>query len=70
MTAIFSKPKLPAVTPLPKTPSREDPEVEDARRKAVVAAQLVKGRGSTWLSGGAANDNTGALLGRRTAMGA
>ena len=39
-------------------PTREDPEVEEARRKAVVAARLSRGRASTQLTG---PDGTGVV---------
>ena len=32
-------------------PTREDPAIEEARRKAVIAARLSKGRSSTQLTG-------------------
>ena len=34
-----------------EAPTREDPAIEEARRKAVVAARLSRGRASTQLTG-------------------
>ncbi len=50
MSALFSKPKMPAVKDVP-VPSRTDAEVQSAadeeRRK-----QFAAGRASSWLTGG------------------
>ncbi|MDZ4253547.1 MAG: hypothetical protein U1A72_13350 [Sulfuritalea sp.] len=47
MTALFSSPKLPAPAPVVAAPSREDPAVEEARRKTIIQARLARGRAST-----------------------
>lgn len=58
----------PAVAPAPVQPSREDPAVEEARRREVVAQRKQTGRSATLLTGG-----QGALgepaLGRKSLLG-
>ena len=45
MAALFTSPKSP------KVPTQEDPAVEEARRRELIAAKLRKGRSSTILTG-------------------
>ena len=51
-TLFGGKPKTPAPAPLPKVVKREDPEIEAARKRALVSAKLRKGRKSTILTSG------------------
>lgn len=41
----------PAPAPPPPTPTRDDPAVEEARRKELLAAQKSRGRAATLLTG-------------------
>lgn len=56
MGAIFPKPKLPpvqsaaAATPAAPEPSRDDPAVEEARKKALIVTATERGRASTRLT--------------------
>lgn len=50
MGSVFSSPSPPP--PPPPPPTREDPAVEEAARKARIAAARAKGRQSTILTSG------------------
>lgn len=52
MGGILSTPKTPAAPAPVQVPTREDPEVEEARRRAKVALSKSKGRAATILTGG------------------
>lgn len=53
MSAIFSRPAPPTpLPPPPPVPSRADPAVEAARKRAQIAARNAKGRAATILTGG------------------
>lgn len=53
MGAIFSgPPDPPPLPPMPAQPTKEDPAVEEARRKELIAAQKTRGRAATLLTGG------------------
>lgn len=52
MSAIFSKPAPPTPLPPPRVPTRDDPAVEAARKRAQIAARNAKGRAATILTGG------------------
>jgi hypothetical protein len=67
MAGLFSSPKMPDPTP-PPAPSQNDPAVEEARRKEIVAATKMKGRASMLLTGGAGDTST-APTARRVLLG-
>ncbi len=48
----FFAPSPPSLPPPPPAPSREDPAVEEARRRQAIAARQARGRASTILTGG------------------
>ena len=50
LATLFTGVKTPAIQPQPAAPSREDPAVEDARRKAQIAVLSQRGRASTLLT--------------------
>lgn len=52
MTGVFSSSPRPAPAPPPPAPSKDDPAVEEARRKELIAAQKAKGRAASILTGG------------------
>ena len=52
MSAIFSSPKPPPLPPPPELPEPADPKVEEARKRAQIAARNAKGRAATILTGG------------------
>ncbi|MFN0043572.1 MAG: hypothetical protein ACKVSF_10230 [Alphaproteobacteria bacterium] len=64
----FFAPSPPPPPPLPPLPSREDPAIEEARRRQLVAARRAKGRASTILTGGA-GDPSDAPVQRKTLLG-
>lgn len=47
----FLVPKARKPDPLPATPTREDPAVEEARRKELIAASKRRGRGAHLVAG-------------------
>lgn len=49
VTDMFRRPKLPE--PI-KAPSREDPAVEEARRRQLIAEGKTRGPGANYLTGG------------------
>ncbi len=49
MSAVFSRPPPPP--PPPPAPTRDDPAVEAARKRAVTAARNARGRSATVLTG-------------------
>lgn len=52
VTSLFSSPaKQAPLPPAAEPPSRDDAEVEEARRKQIQVARLAKGRGATVLTG-------------------
>ena len=51
ITNLFGK-KKKAPLPLPALPTREDPELEIARKKAIVAARVRQGRRTSVLTSG------------------
>lgn len=68
MVGIFSAPSIPAPAPAPPPPTREDPAIEDARRKAVIAGKKAKGGAATLLTGGAGVEGE-APVQRKTLLG-
>ena len=46
------KPSMPAVPKPAPVPEEDDPAIEEARRKEVIAARKAKGRAATLLTGG------------------
>jgi hypothetical protein len=51
-------PSMPAPTPAPEPPKKDDPAVEEARRRELATAAKARGRAATILTGtdGAAGD--------------
>ena len=43
-------PKAPKLPPAPAAPTRADPAVEEARRRQLIAANVIKGRTATVLA--------------------
>lgn len=58
----------PEPAPLPATPTREDPAVEEARRRAAVAARSNRGRGATLVARYASPDSETPLMMANGAM--
>lgn len=54
---LFTPSKKPPKVDTPAVPSPNDPAVEEARRKEVVAASKASGTAGTFLTGAPANDN-------------
>lgn len=52
----------PTPEPLPATPTRADPEIEEARRRALVAARTTRGRGATLIARRDAPDSAQPLM--------
>ncbi len=70
----FFAPSPPSLPPPPPAPSREDPAVEEARRRQLRAARQARGRASTILTGGEGDVSPApairkALLGAKTLLG-
>ena len=51
MTGMFKSPTPPLPKPVP-VPKEDDPAIEEARRKEVIAARKANGRAATLLTGG------------------
>ena len=51
-TLFGGKPKIAAPTPLPEVVKRDDPEIEKARKRSLVAAKQRTGRRALILTGG------------------
>jgi len=66
--ALTKPPKMPDPAPVQEAPTTEDPAVEEARRKEIVATLNARGRASTMLTGGL-GDTSAASIGRRTLLG-
>lgn len=66
--SIFSGPSLPPIQPLPPTPTREDPEVEEARRNTLIAARSRRGRSASLLNSGGGQGLSGAAPTRRNTL--
>ena len=66
MSSLFGgKSKTPA--PLPELPNRNDKEIEDARKKAIVDARIRAGRSSTNLTSRSVRTTTDTSPGTRSA---
>lgn len=68
MSGMFSSPKIPAPTPAPEPPTKDDPSVEEARRKELQAAAKARGRAATLLTGGD-GDTSAAPVQRKRLLG-
>lgn len=67
MSALFTRPPLPP--PPPPAPSRADPSVEEARKRAGIAARNARGRSATILTGDRGLPGS-APVARKTLLGA
>ena len=62
---MFSKPKIKDPPPVTPAPTREDPEVEQARRQAVIDARRQRGRAATVRTGGQGTTEQAATRSKR-----
>lgn len=69
MTSLFSTPKPPPLPPLPPLPKITDPAVEEAKRKARLAAQKRRGRGGKTILTSGLGDVSEAPIQRKTLLG-
>lgn len=52
MGSLFSSPKMPAPAPVAPPPTREDPAIEEAKRKQRMIEGQRRGRAATIVTGG------------------
>lgn len=69
MASLFSAPKPPPLPPLPPLPKITDPAVEEAKRKARLAAQKRRGRGGKTILTSGLGDASEAPIQRKTLLG-
>ena len=69
MASLFSTPKPPPLPPPPPLPKITDPAVEEAKRKARLAAQKRRGRGGKTILTSGLGDVSEAPIQRKTLLG-
>jgi len=69
MTSLFSSPKPPPLPPIPPLPKITDPAVEEAKRKARLAAQKRRARGGKTILTSGLGDVSEAPVVRKTLLG-